>query len=190
MLVPDIGPASAGFQAAGEMGKRLQRDCFAPWPSLTEGKGQSGMADMKAKDMEQTEKADARGLRLMALDAEDLAVISDHVEEAVVKIGDMAFLPQAKRFVFVMSRLDWEETAAARRMTGVHFDRVSRVTYIGFRQDERDGVLNLLRVSFTADREPSGTIVMTFSDGAAIRLEVECIEARLSDLAPLGPDAG
>jgi hypothetical protein len=147
------------------------------------------MVEKELKGNEQAEKTDMSRLRLMALDTEDLAVISDHVEDAVVKIGDMAFLPQAKRFVFVMARLDWEETAAARRMAGAHFDRVSRVTYIGFRQDERDAVLNLLRLSFTPDSEPSGTIVMTFSDGAAIRLDVECIEARLSDLAPLGPDA-
>ncbi|RFB79688.1 DUF2948 family protein [Methylovirgula sp. 4M-Z18] len=146
------------------------------------------MADTKAQSGEQEGNAGAPGLRLIALDAEDLAAISDHIQDSIVRIGDMAFLPQAKRFVFVMSRLDWEETAAARRMTGVHFDRVSRVTYLGFRQEARETALNLIGLSFRADREPSGTVILKFSDGAVIRLEVECIEARLSDLAPLGPD--
>ncbi len=36
-------------------------------------------------------------LRLIALDAEDLAVLSAHLQDAVVKTGDMTWLPAQKR---------------------------------------------------------------------------------------------
>ena len=38
-------------------------------------------------------------LRLIALDAEDLAVLSAHVQDAVLKVGDINWLPREKRFV-------------------------------------------------------------------------------------------
>ena len=46
-------------------------------------------------------------LKLIALDADDLAVISAHLQDAVMKVGDLAFLPREKRFAAVANRFDW-----------------------------------------------------------------------------------
>jgi hypothetical protein len=48
----------------------------------------------------------------------------------------------------------------------------------------KDAVLNLLAVEFTAGDPPSGLVTLTFSGDAALRLEVECLEAELADLGP------
>src|SRR5262245_64592893 len=72
-------------------------------------------------------------LKLIALDAEDLAVISAHLQDAVLKVADLAFLPREKRFAAVANRFDWldaiEEDGVrdkryARRRAARRFERV------------------------------------------------------------------
>ena len=43
-------------------------------------------------------------LKLIALDAEDLSVISTHLQDAVLHVGDMAFLKREMRFAAVANR--------------------------------------------------------------------------------------
>lgn len=129
-------------------------------------------------------------LKLIAFDTEDLDVVSAGVQDAVVKVSDIAWLPKEGRFVLLLNRFAWEATDPAgkgefqRRRAALHFDRVSAVRRRNLRQDAPDGVLNLLAVRFTRTEAPAGTIELVFSSDACIRLEVECIEARLADLGP------
>src|SRR2546429_1586521 len=51
-------------------------------------------------------------LKLIALDADDLAVISAHVQDARVQTADIIWRQGEKRLVVGMSRLDWEQTLA------------------------------------------------------------------------------
>lgn len=128
-------------------------------------------------------------LKLAALDADDLGVISAHLQDATVRVGDMAYLPKGLRFALVASRFDWPLALRGTRErchVGLHFERVLKVARSGFDQDP-DRVLNLLAIMFKEGQAPSGTIILTFSGGAAIRLEVECVEAALSDIGPRWP---
>ncbi len=127
-------------------------------------------------------------LKLLALDEEDLAIISAHLQDAVVKVGDMGFLSKSQRFALVLNRFDWDQKETAeqyvRRRTGLHFERVRNVRFRGFDPASREAVLNLLAVTFEETEAPSGVVTLAFSGGTDIRFEVECIEARLSDLGP------
>lgn len=127
-------------------------------------------------------------LKLIALDEEDLAIFSAHLQDAVVKRGDMGFLPRLQRFALVLNRFDWDQKVVAnekvRRRTGLHFERVRDVKCRGMEEAERTGVLNLLAVTFIPGDAPSGFVYLTFSGGAEVRLEVECIEAGFRDLGP------
>ena len=46
----------------------------------------------------------------------------------------------------------------------------------------RQAFLNLLAVEFSETEAPSGVVLLEFSGGATVRLEVECLEAELADL--------
>ena len=77
-------------------------------------------------------------LKLVALDSEDLEVVSAHLQDATVRVGDMAYLPGSQRFALVVSRFDWalsRQGTCERCTTGLHFERVSRVRRHGFDQD-------------------------------------------------------
>ena len=142
----------------------------------------------------------AEPLKLIALDADDLSVISAHLQDAVLKRGDIVWLPGEKRFALALRRFDWEGAAQGqkrRRLSALHFERVTaaRSTKVA----AGDAVLSLLAVTFSGQSDdPAGQVTLHFSDGAAIRLDVECIEAQMKDLGPIWeavatpahPDAG
>ena len=129
-------------------------------------------------------------LRLIALEPQDLDALSCNLQDAVVRVADLAFLPAQRRFALLASRFDWvaaEHGSMERCRAGVHFDNVTRVASTGFDRSNREGVLNLLSIAFHAGHDgeaPAGTIELVFSGGAAIRLEVECVDAQMRDLGP------
>jgi hypothetical protein len=108
------------------------------------------------------------------------------MQDAVVTIGDIRYLKPARKFALIANRFLWqtEKPPYERRRTGLSFDRVLGAKSQRILQGADDAVLSLLAISFVPDKEPSGTIVLTFSGGGQINLGVECIEARLEDLGP------
>ena len=56
-------------------------------------------------------------LKLIALDREDIEVVSAHLQDAVVKAADIRWRPAEKRVVVALNRFDWE--AAQRRRAGI-----------------------------------------------------------------------
>ena len=132
-------------------------------------------------------------LKLAAFDAEDLQVLSAHMQDAVIRVGDICYLPREKRFAFLANRFNWlsadDESGRSngqfeRRRTAVHFERVLRAQCSRIRQDAKDAVLELLAVNFEETHAPGGWITLVCAGGGMIRLEVECIEAAMADLGP------
>ena len=129
-------------------------------------------------------------LKLVALDSEDIGIISAHLQDAVVKSADVHWRPSEKRLVIALNRFDWEAAHQAspeflRRRAVLRFDRVSACKCRNCTAAAKDQILNLLAVSFEETDQPAGVITLTFSGGAALRLEVECLEAELADLGPV-----
>ncbi len=131
---------------------------------------------------------DVKDLRLAAEDAADLEVISAALQDAVTHVRDLAFLPSTRRFACVVNRFRWEGEGSARRKShervraGLHFENVLRARARNISQDRPDGVLNLLAIRFDELNAPSGVVTLVFSGGAEVQLEVEALEAHLSDL--------
>ena len=129
-------------------------------------------------------------LRLSALDAEDLEIISAQMQDAILTVGDIKYLPRRKKLALTARRFDWQHADLSsrgpfrRRLAGLSFARVLAAKAHNIRQDAAGGVLSLLSVSFAPGDAPSGDIVLTFAGGGRLRLAVECIEASLEDLGP------
>jgi hypothetical protein len=128
-------------------------------------------------------------LKLIALDKDDIAVVSTHLQDAVVKVADIVWLPNERRLVLGVNRFDWEacgceDPCYKRRRTALRFERVTAFRCRNVSPKAKDAVLNLLAVEFDETDAPSGTVTLVFSGGAALRLEVECLECELADLGP------
>lgn len=149
-------------------------------------------------------------LKLRARDAEDMAVVSACLQDALVPLSDIAYLKSEKRFVMVANRFKWESAktrseellpagatapgvdarfedhsgapAFERVNCGVCFDRVRAVQFRGLDLRQRDHILNLLAI----EAEPR-RITLVFSGDAAIRLDVAGIVCHLEDLGEAWP---
>jgi hypothetical protein len=133
-------------------------------------------------------------LKLVALDTDDIEIVSAHVQDALVKVADIFWLPREHRFVMALNRFDWMAAVDGngakhinapgyrRCRTALRFERVLACKCRNLDQANKDATLNLLAVEFAERDCPSGVITLTFSGGGAIRLDVECLEAELADL--------
>jgi hypothetical protein len=127
--------------------------------------------------------------KLIALDADDLAVISAHVQDAQVQTGDIIWRQSEKRLVVGMNRLDWEQTLSGateprRLIAALRFDRVLSCKSRNINLGAPETALELLGIEFHPAEPPGGSAVLMFSHGGALRLDVECLECELADLGP------
>ena len=128
-------------------------------------------------------------LKFFALDKDDIEVVSAHLQDAILCGSDIIWRPKEKRLVLVCNRFDWEASQAdkpeyRRRRTALRFERVNAFQARKLGPADKERVLNLLAVEFAEKDPPSGTVTLIFSGGAALRLEVECLECELADLGP------
>jgi hypothetical protein len=130
-------------------------------------------------------------LKLVALDRDDIEVVSAHVQDALVRVGDIFWKPRDHRFVMALNRFDWMSAVDARPeqkpdyrrcRTALRFERVIGCKCRNLDQTNKDARLNLLAVEFAERVAPGGSVTLTFSGGGVIRLEVECLEVELADL--------
>ena len=115
-------------------------------------------------------------LKLIAFDADDLAVISAHLQDAVLKVGDIAYLPREKRFAAIGNRFDWADAlqgrqAADRRTTCAAARRCASSacwapSCRASISTTRSAVLSLLAISFEPAEPPEGNVTLHFADGA------------------------
>jgi hypothetical protein len=126
-------------------------------------------------------------LKLIALDEDDLAVISAHVQDARVQTADIIWRQGEKRLVIGMNRLDWEqtlsgETTPSRLIAALRFDRVLSCKSRNIDLDAPETVLDLIGIEFYPGEDPGGSAMLLFAHGGALRLDVECLECELTDL--------
>jgi hypothetical protein len=145
-------------------------------------------------------------LKLRAEDEEDLTVLSSILQDALVPVANLLYLPQEKRFVLMAHRFVWEEcidvtlpAAQARSEVyhrvhcGVCFETVTAVQKRGIDQNDGVRVLELLAV-----RREGRAIELLFAGGAAIRLDTERLFVHAADMdepwptqwRPQHPDLG
>lgn len=136
-------------------------------------------------------------LRLRAIDQLDLSVIAAHLQDAVAKVADMGYDARRRRFAILFNRFMWEDiqddagtgpkpdrSAPYRRIrSAVHFDGVMRVQTNGLKLSNSEAVAELLTLRFAPASEPAGIMTLTFAGGASLKLEVECLDAWLSDVS-------
>ncbi|MBS0253472.1 MAG: DUF2948 family protein [Proteobacteria bacterium] len=137
-------------------------------------------------------------LKLIAFDTLDLGIISAHLQDAVLRVGEMTYLPKEKRFAAIVNRFDWANALGSsqtlqglkdekfeRRRAGIRFERVNSAQVQGIDFKDKRAALALLAITFEpkgGEGSTEGDVTLTFSGGAAIRLGVECIEIELKDL--------
>jgi hypothetical protein len=142
------------------------------------------------------------GLKLRAADAEDLGVMSAILQDSLVTVAEMAYIPEERRFALVANRFRWEPQQAQpelppvkgpgleRVLTGLCIDGVKTVSRKGFHPSDADRILSLLAVRIEGEGQDEGkpmALILDFAGGSSVRLEVEGIMCHLDDLGEPWP---
>jgi hypothetical protein len=122
-------------------------------------------------------------MKLRAESTEDVTVIGGYLQDAALKVSDLAWLPAASRFALVCNRFMWELPGPPhyRVRAGLHFETVTAAKVRGIPQDSKDHVLELLTIH-AVEQDGRALITLSFCGGGDIRLEAELIEAGLDDI--------
>jgi hypothetical protein len=122
-----------------------------------------------ARTTPSTSRMAAELINLVALDEDDLQVISAHLQDALMNVGDVHWRPSEKRVVIGLARFDWEDAERPgefqRRSAALRFDRVTSFKCRNVDTGDKTAIYNLLAVSFEQLDNPSGVVTLTFSGG-------------------------
>ena len=124
-------------------------------------------------------------LRLLAEDADDLQIISAALQDAIMRPVDILWEKEARRLTVVLSRFCWE-CGGTRVMAAMQFGDVQAVKS---RRLPRlpEAALELLALDFLTTEAPGGQVMMMFAGGGDLRIDVECLDAVLTDLSERWP---
>lgn len=131
-----------------------------------------------------------RPLRLKAIDADDLAIVSSLVQDAVFPITEMRYDRRRRRFALLLNRFRWEDAAPAERR-GRAFERVqavlavedvTHVATLGLDRNDRETVLSLLSLGFEPGEDGAGRLILTLAGDGAVAVAVEALEVTLQDV--------
>jgi hypothetical protein len=126
-------------------------------------------------------------LRLLAQDADDLAVISAAMQDAVAKVGDINYEPKARRLTIAFNRYCWEAKGRERVRSGLQLGGVLNVQARKIRRNVRDAVIEVLAVTFEPGEAPGGAVTISCAGGGDLRAVVECLDAVLADVSEPWP---
>jgi hypothetical protein len=143
-------------------------------------------------------------LKIVAHDTDDLAVVSACLQDALIPLNEMRYLPQERRFILVANRFRWERAATRRQEpvrgqdasfesdedfgdlqrtnAGICIDRVVAVRSRGIDRSRPDDFLSLLSLSLDGNK-----LSLLFAGGGLIQMDVEGLSLYLSDLGKAWP---
>ncbi len=132
-------------------------------------------------------KPEARPLRLMAEEADDLAPLAALLQDAVLRVGDMVYDANGRHFTARMNRFCHEsgEPVPLRAPSVLRISGVMRVRMRGFDRARPQQVLSLLDLETEPLDTPACALTLRFAGEQRpdVRIEAECIDVLLMDLA-------
>lgn len=128
-------------------------------------------------------------LHLLAQDAEDLAVLSAALQDAVGKLGDILYDPRARTLTLQLNRYRWEDGRRRERVrAALQLGSVLSVRSRNLRRGAPAAVVELLSLTFDpAPEAPAGAVVLTLAGDGELRAEVEALDALLTDVSDPWP---
>ncbi|MFZ5610365.1 MAG: DUF2948 family protein [Pseudomonadota bacterium] len=139
-------------------------------------------------------------LRLRAQTAADIAPLSALLQDATVRVADMAYRAEARRFVLLANRFRWEKQAARRWFgtpervrAALRLDFVDKARLTGIDLEDKERVLDLLALTAAptdAKADSPATLTLVFAGEGAIALQLEVIDATLEDVSAPWPASG
>ena len=126
-------------------------------------------------------------LKLLALNDDDLKVLSAHLQDSVTLVKDIIFLKKSRTFLMMVNRFMWEDVERGifrenkRIRSAVKFENVLEVKSRNINQKKKDKILELLSID-SEIKNNKKELLITFAGNNEIILIVEEINILLDDV--------
>ena len=132
-------------------------------------------------------------LRLRAVDADDLQVIAACLQDALIPLGEMAYMAEERRFLAAFCRFCRERSRApegtdlAMCQTALAIEEVETVRFRGI--DPKLGGVRFELLTILAETDADGRhwITLVFAGDIAIQVQARAIKVTLSDFGEPWP---
>lgn len=126
-------------------------------------------------------------LNLVAMDEDDLQILSSLMQDAVLPITEMRWHKRERQLALLINRFRWEDKGrerhgAERVRALLVIENVLGVSSQGIDRNEADTILQILSASFESGENIDGHVTLTLAGDGAIRAQVEAMEVRLRDV--------
>ena len=128
-----------------------------------------------------------KNLKLIAKTEEDLRVVSAHLQDSIVSVGDIANLKKNKIFLIQLNRFMWEDVEKGvfrknkRIRTVLKFENVLSVLSRNINQTKKDKFLDFLAIETNITPDNNYEMKIIFAGDSIIRVISEVIEVTLDD---------
>lgn len=136
-------------------------------------------------DASKSANAPVEPLRLLAEDADDLQIISAALQDAILRPVDIVWEKAARTLTIAFSRFCWE-CGETRVMSAMQFGDVLAVKSRRLPRSP-DASLELLALDFIPTEAPGGKVILMFAGGGDLRIDVECLDAVVTDISDRWP---
>ncbi len=124
-------------------------------------------------------------MKLNAIDTEELKIIATVLQDGLIEVNDVKYLPSIRTFIVMITRFMWEEKIVNktnnRTKAVLVFEDVLAVYSKNIDQMDKAKVLELLTFNFYYNKSKNIEIELLFNNDATIKLETEVVQAKLED---------
>ena len=124
-------------------------------------------------------------MKLNAIDTEELKIIATVLQDGLIEVSDVKYLPSIRTFIVMITRFMWEEKIVNktnnRTKAVLVFEDVLAVHSKNIDQMDKAKVLELLTFNFYYNKSENIEIELLFNNDATIKLETEVVQAKLED---------
>ena len=124
-------------------------------------------------------------MKLNAIDTEELKIIATVLQDGLIEVSDVKYLPSIRTFIVMITRFMWEEKIVNktnnRTKAILVFENVLAVHSRNIDQMNKTKVLELLTFNFYYNKSKNIEIELLFNNDATIKLETEVVQAKLED---------
>ena len=128
-----------------------------------------------------------KNLKLIAKTEEDLRVVSAHLQDSIVSVGDIANLKKNNIFLIQLNRFMWEDVEKGvfrknkRIRTVLKFENVLSAVSRNINQIKKDKFLDFLAIETNVTPDNNYEMKVIFAGDSILRVISEVIEVTLDD---------
>ena len=134
-----------------------------------------------------------RAIHLVVRSAKDVTMLSAFLQDGLIAHHDIHYDQASGQVMMVVDRYCWESDGARteRVLMGLRIGKVVALQQkkMALQQNPQTALAfyNLLQLAYEEEQEGDGTLIFTFSAGAALRLQVSGLMMSAGDIAPPRP---